>query len=63
LYLFLYSFIYFFTKLEIIKFVSGLMFFGYMALVSFAFFLMTGTIGFVASYLFVHKIYSSIKVD
>jgi len=62
-YLFLYSILYFFTKLEIIKFVSALLFFGYMFLVSFAFFVLTGTIGFVACYLFVRKIYSSIKVD
>jgi transmembrane 9 superfamily protein 2/4 len=63
LYLFLYSILYFFTKLEIIKFVSGLLFFGYMLLVSFTFFVLTGTIGFVACYLFVRKIYSSIKID
>jgi len=62
-YLFLYSILYFFTKLEIIKFVSGLLFFGYMLLVSFAFFVLTGTIGFVACYLFVSKIYSAIHVD
>jgi len=62
-YLFLYSILYFFTKLEIIKFVSALLFFGYMFLVSFAFFVLTGTIGFVACYLFVRKIYSSIKVE
>jgi transmembrane 9 superfamily protein 2/4 len=63
LYLFLYSILYFFTKLEIIKFIPGLLFFGYMFLVSFAFFVLTGTIGFFACYLFVWKIYSSIKVD
>jgi len=62
-YLFLYSILYFFTKLEIIKFVSGLLFFGYMFLVSFAFFVLTGTIGFVACFIFVKTIYSSIKVD
>jgi len=63
LYLFLYSFVYFFTKLRIIQFVSGLLFFGYMFMVSVLFFTLTGTIGFAACYLFVHKIYSSIKVD
>jgi len=63
LYLFLYSVMYFFTKLEIIKFSSGLLFFGYMFLVSFAFFILTGTIGYFASYFFVRKIYSSIKID
>lgn len=63
LYLFLYSILYFFTKLEIVKFISGLLFFGYMFLVSLAFFLLTGTIGFCATFLFVRKIYGSIKVD
>lgn len=62
-YLYLYSILYFFTKLEIIKFVSGLLFFGYMFLVSFAFFILTGTIGYFSCYFFVHKIYSSIKID
>jgi len=63
LYLFLYSILYFFTKLEITHFVSGLLFFGYMLLVSFAFFVLTGTIGYFACYHFVRKIYSSIKID
>eukprot|EP00455_Lapot_gusevi_P015158 TRINITY_DN1764_c0_g2_i6.p1 TRINITY_DN1764_c0_g2~~TRINITY_DN1764_c0_g2_i6.p1 ORF type:complete len:286 (+),score=129.66 TRINITY_DN1764_c0_g2_i6:157-1014(+) len=62
IYLFLYSILYFFTKLEIIKFTSGILFFGYMFLVSFAFFVLTGTLGFVACFLFVLKIYSSVKV-
>lgn len=63
LYLFLYSILYFCTKLQIAKFVSGLLFFGYMLLVSITFFILTGTIGFVACWIFVRKIYSSIKVD
>jgi len=63
LYLFLYSILYFFTRLEIIKFVSGLLFFGYMFLVSMFFFVLTGTIGYFACFHFVRKIYSSIKID
>lgn len=63
LYLFVYSIVYFVTKLEVVQFVSGLLFFGYMTLVSLAFFVLTGTIGFVACYLFVTKIYGSIHVD
>jgi len=63
MYLFFYSFLYFFTKLEIIKFVSALLFFGYMFLVSFAFFVLTGTTGFYSCYYFVRKIYSSVKID
>eukprot|EP00306_Pavlova_sp_CCMP459_P009976 CAMPEP_0185185618 /NCGR_PEP_ID=MMETSP1140-20130426/3440_1 /TAXON_ID=298111 /ORGANISM="Pavlova sp., Strain CCMP459" /LENGTH=640 /DNA_ID=CAMNT_0027751819 /DNA_START=19 /DNA_END=1941 /DNA_ORIENTATION=- len=62
-YLFLYSIFYFVTKLEIEKFVSGLLFFGYMAIASLIFFVMTGTIGFYACYWFVRKIFSEVKVD
>lgn len=63
LYLFLYSVFYFFTKLEITKFVSGILYFGYMLIVSYAFFVLTGTIGFYACFWFVRKIYSSVKID
>ncbi|KAL8217359.1 hypothetical protein R6Q57_020732, partial [Mikania cordata] len=59
LYLFLYSIFYFFTKLEITKLVSGILYFGYM----YAFFVLTGTIGFYACLWFVRKIYSSVKID
>jgi len=62
-YLFLYSILYFVTKLEVVQVVSTVLFFGYMLLVSMAFFVLTGTIGFVACYLFVRKIYSSIHID
>ncbi|XP_008808506.2 transmembrane 9 superfamily member 7-like isoform X2 [Phoenix dactylifera] len=63
LYLFLYSAFYFFTKLEITKVVSGVLYFGYMLIVSYAFFVLTGTIGFYACFWFVRKIYSSVKID
>uniref|UniRef100_A0A251UUG8 Transmembrane 9 superfamily member n=2 Tax=Helianthus annuus TaxID=4232 RepID=A0A251UUG8_HELAN len=63
LYLFLYSVFYFFTKLEITKFVSCVLYFGYMLIASFAFFVLTGTIGFYACLWFVWKIYSSLKID
>ncbi|XP_062087679.1 transmembrane 9 superfamily member 7 [Humulus lupulus] len=63
LYLFLYSVFYFFTKLEITKFVSGVLYFGYMIIVSYSFFVLTGTIGFYACFWFVRKIYSSVKID
>ncbi|CAK7356852.1 unnamed protein product [Dovyalis caffra] len=63
LYLFLYSIFYFFTKLEITKFVSGVLYFGYMIIISYAFFVLTGTIGFYACFWFVRKIYSSVKID
>ncbi|KAJ0909614.1 putative nonaspanin (TM9SF) [Helianthus annuus] len=42
LYLFLYSAFYFFTKLEITKLVSGILYFGYMSIASYAFFCVDG---------------------
>lgn len=62
-YLFLYSILYYLTRLNITKFTSVLLFFGYMFLASVAFSIMTGTIGYFACYWFVGKIYSSVKVD
>ncbi|GKU87209.1 hypothetical protein SLEP1_g1651 [Rubroshorea leprosula] len=63
LYLFLYAAFYFFTKLEITKPVSGVLYFGYMLIVSYAFFALTGTIGFYACFWFTRLIYSSVKID
>eukprot|EP01062_Namystynia_karyoxenos_P002642 TRINITY_DN10935_c0_g1_i1.p1 TRINITY_DN10935_c0_g1~~TRINITY_DN10935_c0_g1_i1.p1 ORF type:complete len:657 (+),score=240.86 TRINITY_DN10935_c0_g1_i1:99-1973(+) len=63
-YVFLYSIFYFFTSsLKIKKFVSVLLFFGYMGIISYVFFVLTGTIGFIACFWFMRKIYSSIKID
>lgn len=62
-YLFMYSILYYFTRLNITKFTSALLYFGYMFLAAFAFSIMTGTIGYFACYWFVRKIYSSVKVD
>ncbi|KAL6844942.1 hypothetical protein ACP4OV_025601 [Aristida adscensionis] len=63
LYLFLYAAFYFFTKLQITKLVSGILYFGYMLLASYAFFVLTGTIGFCACFWFTKLIYSSVKID
>jgi transmembrane 9 superfamily protein 2/4 len=63
LYLFLYATFYFFTKLEITKFVSAVLYFGYMLIASYAFFALTGTIGFYACVLFTRLIYSSVKIE
>lgn len=62
-YMFAYSVFYFFTKLEISKATSTLLYFGYMGISALVFFLLTGTIGFYACYYFVWKIFSAIKVD
>jgi transmembrane 9 superfamily protein 2/4 len=63
LYLFLYAGFYFYTKLQISKLVSGILYFGYMLLASFSFFVLTGTIGFCACFWFTRLIYSSVKID
>lgn len=63
LYVFLYAILYFITKLDISNFISALLYFTYMSVVSWAFFLMTGAVGFISCLFFVRKIYASIKVD
>ncbi|KAH6790920.1 Endomembrane protein 70 protein family [Perilla frutescens var. frutescens] len=63
IYLFLYAVFYFFTKLDITKPVSGALYFGYMLIASYAFFVLTGTIGFYACFWFTRLIYSSVKID
>jgi transmembrane 9 superfamily protein 2/4 len=62
-YFFLYSVHFYITKLEIEGFVSTFLYFGYTLIMSFLFFLLTGTIGFFACFWFVTKIYSVVKVD
>ncbi|XP_053207116.1 transmembrane 9 superfamily member 2-like [Panonychus citri] len=62
-YLFLYCIHFFLTKLTITGTVSTILYFGYTLIMVFLFFLLTGTIGFFASFWFVRKIYSVVKVD
>lgn len=62
-YLFVYCIHYFITKLSIEGVVSTMLYFGYTAIMVFLFFLLTGTIGFIACFWFVRKIYSVVKVD
>ncbi|EOD11465.1 hypothetical protein EMIHUDRAFT_470908 [Emiliania huxleyi CCMP1516] len=63
LYLLAYSGIYYCTQLEISGFVPLLLYVGYMALASLLFFLITGTVGFLACWWFVWTIFGSVKVD
>eukprot|EP00850_Spirogloea_muscicola_P016320 SM000131S26750 [mRNA] locus=s131:364739:367927:+ [translate_table: standard] len=49
--------------LEITKPVSAVLYFGYMIIISYSFFVLTGTIGFYACYWFVRTIYASVKID
>lgn len=63
IYLFAYSVFYFYSRLEITKTIPIMMYFGYMFVISYGFFCLTGTIGFYACYWFVRKIYGAIKID
>lgn len=58
-----YSFFYFFQRSEMDGFFQASYFFGYMFIVSYAFFIMLGAIGFYSSLAFVRHIYSVIKCD
>uniref|UniRef100_A0A1W7R9E1 Transmembrane 9 superfamily member n=1 Tax=Hadrurus spadix TaxID=141984 RepID=A0A1W7R9E1_9SCOR len=62
-YVFAYAVFYFVTKLEITEFVPTLLYFGYTLLMVITFWLLTGTIGFYAAYMFVRKIYAAVKFD
>merc|ERR1712107_402328 len=62
-YVFIYSIIYLATRLEMSRTVSVMLYFGYMAILSCMFFLLTGSIGLLASLRFVRAIYGSIKID
>ena len=63
LYLFLYSLVYMFTKMVMTRGVSILLYIGYMLIASYSFFVLTGTIGFLAAWFFVRAIYSAVKVE
>lgn len=62
-YVFLYSLYYFSINSLMTKFTSLLVFFSYTTLMSAAMFLITGSFGFSATYLFNRAIYGAIKVD
>ncbi|XP_064383438.1 transmembrane 9 superfamily member 4-like [Halichondria panicea] len=58
-----YSVLYYYTKLDITEFVPTLLYFGYSLVMVFGFWLLTGTIGFYATYLFICRIYAAVKQD
>lgn len=62
-YTLLYAVWYNLTELEMHGLVPMLIYFGYMFIISFTFFLITGTIGYFSCFWFNYQIYSSIKVD
>ncbi|KAJ5220469.1 Transmembrane 9 superfamily member 7 [Penicillium chermesinum] len=61
--IFAYCIWYYIFKLHVTGFVSTLLFFSYSFLACTVYFLLTGTIGFLAAYAFVRRVYSAIKVD
>ncbi|KAJ4292606.1 hypothetical protein N0V90_009269 [Kalmusia sp. IMI 367209] len=63
LWIFVYLAYYFFTKLHITGFVSSMLFFAYGTLACVVYGLLMGTVGFLASYAFVRRIYGAVKVD
>jgi transmembrane 9 superfamily protein 2/4 len=63
LYVFMYSCLYYFTRLQIGHYVGAMLYFGYMFIMSYTFALITGAIGFSATFFFVRAIYGSIKID
>ncbi|KAF4635048.1 hypothetical protein G7Y89_g3040 [Cudoniella acicularis] len=62
-YVFVNALVYWVTKLQLGGLAGSVLYIGYSALISFLFFILTGSIGFFASWLFVQKIYGSIKID
>lgn len=62
-YIFLHSIVYWIMKMKLGSFSSSILYLGYSMLISFLAFILLGTIGFMSTYFFVHKIYRSLKVD
>ncbi|KAM0286512.1 hypothetical protein ACHAQH_000940 [Verticillium albo-atrum] len=62
-YIFANSLLYLVTKLKLGGLAGGVLYVGYSALISFLFFILTGSIGYFASWWFVRRIYASIKID
>ncbi|KAI9318521.1 hypothetical protein BX666DRAFT_2152905 [Dichotomocladium elegans] len=63
LYVFLYSILYYVTKLDINSFTSTVLYLGYSAIISVLVSVLTGSVGYIACLFFLRKIFSSIKVD
>lgn len=61
--IFFYSFVFFFHRSEMSGMLQASFFFGYMTIVSYAFFLMLGSSAFFSCLAFVKYIYSRVKID
>eukprot|EP01043_Picozoa_sp_COSAG02_P009856 COSAG02_NODE_339_length_24201_cov_45.538462_17_plen_517_part_00 len=62
-YIYAYCFYYWLFKAEMEGFLQASFFFGYMAVVCYAFFIMLGGVGLISSLTFVRYIYSSVHAD
>ncbi|EME42358.1 hypothetical protein DOTSEDRAFT_73247 [Dothistroma septosporum NZE10] len=62
-YVLAYSLLYWARMLSFSSFTGGLLYMGYSILLSFLWFLLSGSIGFFACWIFVNRIYASIKID
>ncbi|XP_058515365.1 uncharacterized protein LOC131478809 [Ochotona princeps] len=62
-YVLLYAVYYFHSRLKLTHATGALIYFGYSLIIAYACFILTGAIGFLASFFFLRKIYGSIKVD
>ncbi|EHA51517.1 hypothetical protein MCOR27_000388 [Pyricularia oryzae] len=58
-----HAMLYWISQLSLASLAGSVIYLGYSILLSFLFFVLTGTIGFFASWWFTRKIYSSIKID
>lgn len=62
-YVFLYSIYYYYTALHIEDLTSSIVYFGWSVIISILIMIVTGTIGFYSCFMFVRKIYSTVKID
>lgn len=62
-FIFAYSFFYYYHRSDMDGVLQLSFYFGYTAIVSYAFFMMLGFIGFMSSFTFVHYIYGAVKYD
>ncbi|KAF4126913.1 transmembrane 9 superfamily member 2/4 [Geosmithia morbida] len=62
-YIFLNCLLYLITKVKLGGLAGTVLYVGYSALISLLFFVLAGTIGYLASWWFVQRIYKSIKID
>jgi len=63
IFVFLFAIVYWIWRLRFTGLGSVILYLGYSGLISFLFFILSGTIGWFASWAFIHRIYRSIRID